>query len=91
MTIQPKDVLFPASQLKLMPPKRKTEEELAEDTLLDDIAKLCLKAQNSRRLRDALIVLLGRILHESELEKTSRTHPGMIGTLAPDCEFARIE
>lgn len=85
MHITPRDVL-PAFKQKLLPPKRLTED----DTLLVDIAKLCAKAQNIADLREPLVKLLGEIIHETNLERVSRTHPGMIGTLAPECEFASI-
>lgn len=89
MTIHtPKDVLLSgAFKPKLMPPKRGGED----DTLLVDIAQLCLRAQNTPHLRDPLVELLGRIIRESRLEHISRTHPGMIGTLATECEVGRIE
>jgi hypothetical protein len=87
MTIHtPKEVLLGAFRQKLLPPKRMSEA----DTLLVDIATLCAKAQNIADLREPLASLLGDIIHEIQLEKTSRTHPGMIGTLAPECEFASI-
>jgi hypothetical protein len=86
MTIHTPRDLFPASKLKIMPPKRGGED----DTLLVDIATLCLRAQNTPHLREPLVELLGRIVSESRLEHISRNHPGMIGTLAQECEFASI-
>jgi hypothetical protein len=87
MTIHtPRDVLLGAFRPKLLPPKRMSEG----DTLLVEIATLCAKAQNIPELREPLATLLGDIIHEIQLEKTSRTHPGLIGTMAPECEFASI-
>lgn len=88
MTIHtPRDVLLSgAFKPKLLPPKRMSEG----DTLLVEIATLCAKAQNIADVREPLATLLGDILHEIQLEKTSRTHPGLIGTMAQECEFASI-
>lgn len=87
MTIHtPKDVLLGAFRQKLLPPRRITEA----DSLLIEIRDKIAKAQNITELREPLATLLGDCLHEIQLEKTSRTHPGMIGTLAPECEFAAI-
>jgi len=88
MTIhqKPRDVLSSAFKQKLLPPKRMTEA----DTLLIEIRDKIAKAQNLPDLSEALATLLADCLHEIQLEKTSRTHPGMIGTLAMECEFARI-
>jgi predicted N-formylglutamate amidohydrolase len=88
MTIhqKPRDVL-PAFRQKLLPPKRMSEA----DSLLLEIRDKIAKAQNISELRDPLATLLADSLHEIQLEKTSRTHPGMIGTLATECEFAAIE
>ena len=85
----PRDVLtaFSPKLPKRLPPPRMTED----DTLLVEIARLCMKAQNVPRLREALVTLLGEIINETNLERISRTHPGMIGTLATECEFARTE
>ena len=85
MTIHPRDVL-PAFRQKLLPPKRMSEA----DSLLLEIRDKIAKAQNIAELREPLATLLADSLHEIQLEKTSRTHPGMIGTLAPECEFASI-
>jgi hypothetical protein len=87
MTIHTPRDLFPAFQQKLLPPKRMSEA----DSLLLEIRDKIAKAQNITELRDPLATLLADSLHEIQLEKTSRTHPGMIGTLAPECEFAAIE
>ena len=88
MTIHtPKDVLLGAFKQKLLPPKRMSEA----DSLLIEIRDKIAKAQNIAELREPLATLLADSLHEIQLEKTSRTHPGMIGTLATECEFASIE
>jgi hypothetical protein len=88
MTIHtPRDVLLGAFRQKLMPPRLLSEA----DSLLLEIRDKIAKAQNIPELRDPLATLLADSLHEIQLEKTSRTHPGMIGTLASECEFAAIE
>lgn len=86
MHITPRDVL-PAFKQKLLPPRRLSEA----DSLLLEIRDKIAKAQNISELREPLATLLGDCLHEIQLEKTSRTHPGMIGTMAQECEFASIE
>lgn len=82
MTIQPREVLLPAFRPKLLPPRRLTED----DTLLIEIRDRIAKAQNISELRDPLATLLGDALHEIQLEKLSRTAPGMVGVLRPDDE-----
>jgi hypothetical protein len=84
MTIHTPRDLFPAFRQKLLPPKRMSEA----DSLLLEIRDKIAKAQNISELRDPLATLLADSLHEIQLEKTSRTHPGLIGT---QCEFASIE
>jgi hypothetical protein len=85
MTIHtPRDVLLGAFRPKLMPPRLLSEA----DSLLLEIRDKIAKAQNIAELREPLATLLGDCLHEIQLEKTSRTHPGLIGT---QCEFASIE
>jgi predicted N-formylglutamate amidohydrolase len=86
MHITPRDVL-PAFKQKLLPPKRMTEA----DSLLLEIRDKIAKAQNIAELRDPLATLLADSLHEIQLEKTSRTHPGLVGILTRECEFARTE
>lgn len=91
MTIHstPRDVLsaFSPKLDKKLPPPRWTED----DSLLVDIRDKIARAQNKPHLHAALVSLLADALAESRLEQISRTHPGMIGTLAPECEFARLE
>jgi hypothetical protein len=36
-----------------------------------------------------LLEFIGDALTETKLEHVSRTHPGMIGALSPECEFAK--
>jgi hypothetical protein len=79
-TTSPKEVLLPAFRPKLLPPRRLTDE----DTLLIEIRDKIAKAQNIHGLRDPLATLLADALHEIQLEKLSRTAPGMIGVLRPD-------
>ncbi len=79
-TTSPREVLLPAFRPKLMPPKRLTDE----DSLLIEIRDKIAKAQNIHGLRDPLATLLADALHEIQLEKLSRTAPGMIGVLRPD-------
>ena len=87
MTIHtPKDVLLGAFRQKLLPPRRITEA----DSLLIEIRDKIAKAQNISELRDPLATLLGDCLHEIQLEKTSRTHPGLVGILTRECEFASL-
>jgi hypothetical protein len=92
MTIHttPRDVLSSAFKPKLgkaIPPPRFTED----DSLLVDIRDKIARAQNKPHLHAALVSLLGDALAETRLEHISRTHPGMIGTLSAECEFAKIE
>lgn len=89
MTIHtPRDVLLSGA----FKPKISSADVLPEDdTLLVDIAQLCLRAQGRPHLRAPLVKLLGEIIHETNLERISRTHPGLIGTMAQECEFASIE
>lgn len=81
MTIHqtPRDVLsaFSPKLPKRLPPPRISED----DTLLVDIGTLCLKAQNRKHLRKALVSLLGDIIRETRLEEIAREHPGMIGSM----------
>lgn len=70
-----------------MPPPRFNED----DSLLVDIRDKIARAQNKPHLHAALMLLLGDAIAESRLEQISRTHPGMIGTLSPECEFPTIE
>lgn len=84
---KPRDVLLGAFRPKLPPPKRLSEA----DSLLIEIRDKIAKAQNIADLREPLATLLADCLHEIQLEKTSRTYPGLIGTLAAECEFARVE
>lgn len=81
-TTSPKEALLPAFRPKLSPPSRLTED----DTLLLEIRDKIAKAQNIASIRDHLATLLSDALHEIQLEKLSRTAPGMIGVLRPDDE-----
>lgn len=88
MTIYPRDVLsaFSPKLPKRLPPPRFSED----DSLLIEIRDRIAKAQNRPNLRAALVALLGDALAETKLEEIARDHPGLVGILTRECEFASI-